>query len=206
MNLLNSIFGSPHREPPSVLQDAEDEAALAAASALMVALERRDDELGLARHCARVAMLADRLAAHQGVEPELRAVLRHAALLHEVGMIGVPAALLRKTEVLTRDELEIVHRQAELGAEIARSVCGPVGATLIRHQYDDYATLRDLLADEEILVLAGILRTADVVEAITRPRPYQPPLPLATRRALLRSGAGSLFDPGSVDAYLSKGE
>lgn len=206
MNFLSSMFGSPHGEPPSVLDDAEDEATLAAASALMVALERRDAELGLASHSARVALLADRLAAHQGVEPELRAILHHAALLHEVGMIGVPAELLRKTEVLTHDELGIIHRQAELGAEIARGVCGPVGATLIRHQYDDYATLRDLLADEEVLVLAGILRTADVVEAITRPRPYQPPLPPATRRALLRSGAGSLFDPNAVDAYLSKGE
>ncbi len=205
MKFLSSLFGSPRREPPPDLADAEDEAALAAASALMVALERRDDELGLARHCARVAMLADRFAAHQGIDPEFRAVLHHAALLHEVGMIGVPAGLLRKTEVLTRAELEIVHRQAELGAEIARGVCGPLGATLIRHQYDDYATLRDILADEEVLVLAGILRTADVVEAITCPRPYQPPLPPATRRALLRSGAGSLFDPGAVDAYLSKG-
>jgi HD-GYP domain-containing protein (c-di-GMP phosphodiesterase class II) len=197
------MFGSPGVEPPTAFEDAEIEACLAVASALMVALERRDDELGLASHCARVAMLADRLAAHQGVDPELRAILHHAALLHEVGMIGVPAELLRKTEVLTHDELGIIHRQAELGAEIARGVCGPLGATLIRHQYDDYATLRDVLADEEVLELAGILRTADVVEAITRPRPYQPPLAPATRRALLLSGAGSLFDPAAVDAYLS---
>jgi response regulator RpfG family c-di-GMP phosphodiesterase len=199
------MFGSPGVEPPTAFEDAEIEACLAVASALMVALERRDDELGLASHCARVAMLADRLAAHQGVDPELRAILHHAALLHEVGMIGVPAELLRKTEVLTHDELGIIHRQAELGAEIARGVCGAVGATLIRHQYDDYATLRDILADEEVLELAGILRTADVVEAITRPRPYQTPLPPATRRALLRSGAGSLFDPTAVDAYLTRG-
>lgn len=206
MNFLSSLFGPPLGEPPTAFEDAEIEACLAVASALMVALERRDDELGLASHCARVAMLADRLAAHQGVDPELRAILHHAALLHEVGMIGVPAELLRKTEVLTHDELGIIHRQAELGAEIARGVCGPLGATLIRHQYDDYATLRDTLADEEVLELAGILRTADVVEAITRPRPYQPPLSPATRRALLRSGAGSLFDPAAVDTYLSKGE
>ncbi|CAA9366881.1 MAG: hypothetical protein AVDCRST_MAG68-4938, partial [uncultured Gemmatimonadetes bacterium] len=81
MKFLRSFFGEPQREPAD-LAEAEDEASLAAASALMVALERRDDELGLAQHCARVAMLADRLAAHQGVEPELRAVLHHAALLH----------------------------------------------------------------------------------------------------------------------------
>lgn len=205
MKFLSSLFGSNDREPPSALEDAEDEASLAAASALMVALEQRDEELGLASHCARVAMLADRLASHLGVEPELRAVLHHAALLHEVGMIGVPAELLRKTEILTHEELGVVHRQAELGAEIARNVCGALGAALIRHQYDDYATLREVLADEEVLVLAGILRTADVVDAITRPRPYQPPLPPATRRALLRAGAGSRFDPGAVHAYLHVG-
>jgi HD-GYP domain-containing protein (c-di-GMP phosphodiesterase class II) len=206
LNFLSSLFGPPGHEPPSVFEDAEAEAILAAASALMVALERRDEELGLAGHCARVAALADRLAAHLGVEPELRAVLHHAALLHEVGMIGVPAALLRKTDILTHEELGIIHRQADLGAEIASSVCGPLGGALIRHQYDDYATLRELLADQEVLELAGILRTADVVDAITCPRPYQPPLPVATRRALLRAGSGSRFDPGAVDAYLIRGE
>ncbi|HEX8829820.1 MAG TPA: HD domain-containing phosphohydrolase [Longimicrobium sp.] len=200
MKFLRDFFGEPPREPAD-LAEAEDEASLAAASALIVALERRDQELDLAPHCARVAAHAERMAVLLDVEPEHRAVLRHASLLHEVGMIGVPGELLSKPGVLTHDELQRVRDQAALGAEIARATCGPLAATVIRHQYDDYVTLRQRL-DGEALVLAGILRIADVVEAITRPRPYQAPLPARTRIRLLRAGAGSHFDPSAVEAYM----
>jgi putative two-component system response regulator len=201
VKFLQSFFGEPQRKPAADLAAAEDEASLAAASALMVALERRDQELDLAPHCARVAAHAGRMAVLLDVDPQLRAVLRHAALLHEVGMIGVPGELLRKPSVLTHEELQQVRDQAALGAEIARATCGPLAATVIRHQYDDYAALRERL-DGEALVLAGILRIADVVDAITRPRPYQEPLPPRTRLRLLQAGAGSHFDPSAVEAYM----
>ncbi len=199
MKLLRRWLGAAGPAPPPAY--AEDEASLAAASALIVALERRDHELDLSPHCARVAAHAERMATLLEVDPAQRAVLRHAALLHEVGMIGVPAELLRKPGILTHDELRRVREQAVLAAEVTRAACGPLAATLVRHQYDDYATLREHLADDALL-LAGILRIADVVEAITRPRPYQAPLPPDTRRRLLQAGAGSHFDPSAVHAFL----
>src|SRR5688500_17325271 len=117
MTSLRSLFRGSRPAPVSAAADAgPDDAAdamLEISSALMFALEKRGDELGMAGHAARVAKLADRLAANQGVSAELRTALRQAALLHEVGMIGVPRELLHKPEPLTADELDRVHAQAE---------------------------------------------------------------------------------------------
>lgn len=136
-------------------------------SALVFGLKMLDDEMELAGHAERVAELADRLARNHGVRDELRAVLRQAALLHEVGMIGVPRELLRKAAPLTAEELERVHLQAEVGAAIVRATHGELAATLVRHQYDDDATLRERLGVEsDAYLLLGFLRAADVADVI----------------------------------------
>ena len=136
-------------------------------SALVFGLKMLNDEMELAGHAERVADLADRLARNHGVRDELRAVLRQAALLHEVGMIGVPRELLQKPAPLTEEELERVHLQAEIGAAIVRATHGELAATLIRHQYDDEATLRETLGVEsDAYLLLGFLRAADVADVI----------------------------------------
>jgi HD-GYP domain-containing protein (c-di-GMP phosphodiesterase class II) len=122
----------------------------------MVALERRDGEMGFSAHSARVALLADRIPTLLDLDEPLRALLRHTALIHEVGMIGVPAELIRKRGSLTPDELAQIHHHAATGAAVAE-------ATRAR---------------------------------TSRRSP-------ATRRNLLRAGAGSRFDPAAADAYLS---
>jgi putative two-component system response regulator len=183
---------------------ADDHARLALASALVNAWDRRDGELGLATHCGRVAERVTALAMHLGLPAPMRQALQRAALLHEVGMIGVPPELLRKPGPLTPEELAQVHAQAEFSASVAAASCGEVAATLIRHQYDDYETLRRELGDDpDVLLMAGLLNTADVMETVTHPRPYQSAIPLAVRVQLLRAGAGSRFDPNAVDAYIA---
>lgn len=145
------------------------EALLEMSSALLAALEARNDETELAGHAQRVAELADRMAEQQGVSVALRATLRRAALLHEVGMIGVPAELLSRTEPLTAGEMARVHTHAEVGAAIARATCGELGATLIRHQHDDEPTLRRVLGEgTDAYRLTLLLRAADVADAVAR--------------------------------------
>ncbi|HEX2081257.1 MAG TPA: HD domain-containing phosphohydrolase [Longimicrobium sp.] len=143
------------------------DALLEMSSALVFGLKMLNDEVELAGHAERVAELADRLARNHGVSAELRAVLRQAALLHEVGMIGVPRELVRKGAPLTEEELERVHLQAEIGAAIVRATHGELAATLVRHQYDDEATLRERLGVEsDAYLLLGFLRAADVADVI----------------------------------------
>jgi hypothetical protein len=148
---------------------AAAEALLEMSSALLAALEARNDETELAGHAQRVAELADRMAEQQGVSIALRATLRRAALLHEVGMIGIPAELLSRMEPLTAGEMARVRAHAETGAAIARATCGELGATLIRHQHDDEPTLRRMLGEgTDAYRLTLLLRAADVADSVSR--------------------------------------
>lgn len=172
MPSLRSLFrGSSPVSAPAIDAgpDAAAEAMLEISSALMFALEKRSDELDLAGHSARVAQLADRLAANHGVSAEMRTALRQACLLHEVGMIGVPRELLHKPEPLTSEELDRVHAQAEFAAQVAAATCGHLAATIIRHQYDDEPTLRRTLGEgSDAYLLTLFLRSADVADVISR--------------------------------------
>ena len=172
MPSLRTLFRGSTPVSAPALDDAPDAAAdamLEISSALMFALEKRSDELDLAGHAARVAQLADRLAANHGVSAEMRTALRQACLLHEVGMIGVPRELLHKPEPLTAEELDRVHAQAEFAAQVAAATCGHLAATIIRHQYDDEPTLRRELGEgSDAYLLTLFLRAADVADVISR--------------------------------------
>ena len=175
MPSLRTLFRGSRPAPELVTDtqpDAAAEAMLEISTAVMFALERRSDELDMAGHAARVAQLADRLAANHGVSEELRQTLRRAALLHEVGMLGVPRELLHRADPLTAEELARVHAQAELAAQVALATAGHLAATIIRHQYHDEATLRHALGEgSDAYLLTLFLRAADVADVISRGRP-----------------------------------
>jgi hypothetical protein len=177
MPSLRTLFRGTRPAPAPAADpqpDAAAEAMLEISTAVMFALERRSDELDLAGHAARVAQLADRLAANHGVSGELRQTLRRAALLHEVGMMGVPRELLHRADPLTAEELARVHGQAEFAAQVALATAGHLAATLIRHQYDDEATLRRTLGEgSDAYLLTVFLRAADVADTIARARPAE---------------------------------
>ena len=179
MPSLRSLFGATRPAPAAALPAPQPfprtDALLEMSSALVFGLKIRAQELGLAEHAERVAELADRLAANHGVSEALRAELRQAALLHEIGMIGVPRELLHLGQSLTAEEMARVHAQAEFGAQIAAVTCGGLAATIIRHQYDDEATLRHALGEgTDAYTLTLFLRTADVADELGRTRPGAP--------------------------------
>ena len=201
MPSLRTLFRGS-RPAPAIETQADDaaDAMLEISSALMFALEKRSDELDLAGHAARVARLADRLAANHGVSDEMRAALRQAALLHEVGMIGVPRGLLHKPEPLTAEELARVHAQAEFAAQVAAATCGHLPATLIRHQYDDEPTLRRELGEgSDAYLLTLFLRSADVADVISRAGLRQAPADQDLHR--VREGDALRMEGASAEAF-----
>ena len=163
-------------------------------SAFVFGLEVRDAEMGIVGHCAAVAMLARSLGAIMDISESDAYILDTAAQLHEVGMFAIPPDLLKRSSPLTLEELERIRSQAQISAEIAGMMHHPRVRSLIEHQYDDHAELEGVLPPEDLL-LAGILRVADVLAATTWPRPYQAALPRESRAQLLRLGAGSRFHP-----------
>jgi response regulator RpfG family c-di-GMP phosphodiesterase len=151
-------------------------------SALMYCVEMREHQFQTVSHCARVAITARWLAQQAGVRGD---------------------QLVKKKGPLTAEELGRIRSQARIGAEIARTMQRPLAALMIEHQYTDYATLeRKFSPDSLEFLLIGILRVADVFDAMMRPRPYQSPLPENRRLEIIRAGAGTKFHPEAVEALM----
>ena len=156
------------------------------------------------RHSEDVAryslLLADRLK----VEPDLRRTIEIAALLHDVGKIGVPDVILRKPGPLTAEEQAIVRQHVALGDLIVRDVpnAGLVRAG-VRHHHErwDGAGYPDGLAGEDIPLIARIVAVSDTFSAMTTTRPYRKALPLQEALSRLQEAAGSQLDPNLVRSF-----
>jgi putative nucleotidyltransferase with HDIG domain len=158
---------------------------------------------GLLRHGARVAALAVPLGASLGLDARRLAVLRRAALLHDVGKQHLPRDLLDKPGPLLRHERRAVEAHALIGANILGSVGLVEEATVVRHHHErwDGEGYPDRLVGEEIPVEARIVLLADAYDAMTSGRPYRRAVtPAAALTEIERSGGGQL-DPAVVGAF-----
>ena len=169
--------------------------------ALAEAVDKRDPYTS--RHVKTIAV--DIGVAMRVSDTELEA-LEWGGLLHDVGKIGVPDAVLLKQERLTREERMIMNAHPVLGAEIIAPVTKLAPELpIIRHHHEWYngSGYPDRLMGDEIPKLARILHVADAFEAMTAARPYRM-TPLTKEQALgeLRKFAGVQFDPVVVDAFV----
>ncbi|HEV8054704.1 MAG: HD-GYP domain-containing protein [Chloroflexi bacterium] len=172
--------------------------------ALAGAVDKRDPFTS--KHSHRVKQISVDIGREMRVsEAELEA-LEWGGLLHDVGKIGVPDAVLLKQERLNREERMIMNAHPVLGAEIIAPVTKLAPELpIIRHHHEWYngSGYPDRLIGDEIPKLARILHVADAFEAMTAARPYRM-TPLTPEQALaeLRKFAGIQFDPAVVDAFV----
>jgi diguanylate cyclase (GGDEF)-like protein len=157
------------------------------------------------RHSEDVARYAVFLADRVDVEPELRASLEMAGLLHDLGKIGIPDVILRKPAALTVEEYDIVKQHVALGELIVRDLpdIDPIRAG-IRHHHErwDGTGYLDRLAGVDIPLVARILAVADAFSAMTSSRPYRKAIPLNEALRRLEDASGSQLDPSLVAAFL----
>ena len=157
------------------------------------------------RHSERVATLARQIAQHLGWTPEQVLLLEEAALVHDVGKLAVPDAILLKPGRLDPDEYDIVKRHAALSAEIVGDALAPEQVTWIRghHERPDGTGYPDGLAGAEITEGAAILALADAFDVMTAARPYSP----ARERCVVLEECSSLvgrqFAPEPMRALLA---
>jgi putative nucleotidyltransferase with HDIG domain len=158
-----------------------------------------------AGHSVRVQVIAKELGEELGCSEDDLEALEWGGLLHDIGKIGVPDAVLLKQGALTREERIMMNAHPVKGEEIIRPVqkLAPE-LPVIRHHHEWYngSGYPDGLFGEEIPWLARILHVADSFEAMTAARPYRMN-PLSEEIALseLRKYAGIQFDPKVVAAF-----
>jgi putative two-component system response regulator len=157
-------------------------------------------------HSERVAEYSRRIAEEMHLDDERLQVLRRAALLHDVGKIGVEDAIIRSSEKLTQEELEKVHSHPSLGIELISSLSSlsealePIQS---HHERFDGTGYPGKLAREDIPLEARIIAVADTFDALTTDRPYRKALETEGALEEMREGAVSgQLDPDLVDAFI----
>jgi diguanylate cyclase (GGDEF)-like protein len=174
--------------------------ALAALGALAKAIDAKDP--ATIRHSERVAALTAELAGESGWSADEVGRLHDAALVHDVGKIGVPDAILSKPGRLTDEEYDVIKRHADLGARIVAGVLEADQVAWVRghHERHDGRGYPDGLAGAAIPDGARLLALADAWDAMTGARVYSAPMPLADALAEVRRNAGTQFHPEAVQA------
>jgi diguanylate cyclase (GGDEF)-like protein len=188
------MYAAKRRVRTSSLQQATD---------VLAALTAERDPL-LASSGDRVARLAELTARELGLDDELVARVRHAALLHDIGKLAIPDAILDKPGPLDDAELEFVRTHPLVGERVVSAAPSlvPVGR-LIRssHERHDGAGYPDGLAGEDIPLGARIVFVCDAFAAMTSDRAYRAALSEADALHELARNAGTQFDPGVVAAF-----
>lgn len=154
-------------------------------------------------HSDRVALFTDMIAEEMGMAPADRRRLKRAALLHDIGKLGVSNAVLDKPGKLEGEEWQAMKRHAEYSelilsrigafAELAR-IGGAHHERLDGKGYPRGLTAADLALD------VRIVSTADVFDALTADRPYRAAMPVAKALAILWESAGASHDPACIAA------
>lgn len=149
-------------------------------------------------HSTRVALYSRLIAKEAGYSDEECQQIYFAALLHDIGKIGVPDGILNKTTRLTDNEFELIKSHTLLGYQILSNILlAPelsIGAHYHHERYDGKG-YPDHLAGEDIPVIARIIAVADAYDAMTSTRSYRNPLPPQKVKQELIEGIGTQFDP-----------
>lgn len=171
--------------------------------ALAKALFSKDRQTG--EHCHRVAHYASMLGQAYGFSEAKVNNLKKAALLHDIGKIAIPDAILTKPSELTPEEYEIMKTHTTVGAEIL------AGFTIVEHVSEgakyhherfDGKGYPEGLAREKIPLFGRIIAIADTFDAMTANRVYRGALDLDQVMQELRDGRGTQFDPRLDDLFM----
>jgi response regulator RpfG family c-di-GMP phosphodiesterase len=170
------------------------------------AAESRDGETGA--HIERMSRLCERVALAMGLTPAHAERLRHAALLHDVGKIGIPDSVLNKPGRFDAAERAVMERHTTIGASILAGSESPLvqlaeRIALTHHERWDGSGYPAGLRGEQIPLEGRICAICDVFDALVSTRPYKEAWTIADALALIVRERGAHFDPQVVDVFLT---
>ena len=157
-------------------------------------------------HSSRVAKYSREIARRMGKKQGEMDEIYFAGLLHDVGKIGIPDAIINKPDKLTEEEFAVIQTHPSIGAGILGTISEmptiSVGAHYHHERYDGKG-YPDGLVGEEIPELARIIGTADAYDAMSSKRSYRDILPQEVVRREIEKGKGLQFDPVIADIMLT---
>jgi HD-GYP domain-containing protein (c-di-GMP phosphodiesterase class II) len=172
--------------------------------ALSHAIEARDTFTS--GHSTRVSEVAISIGKAMKLPEEDLEKLEWAGILHDVGKIGVPDAVLMKPGFLTEAERQLIQEHPDMGAGIVNPIkmlASEVPIIRCHHERYDGKGYPEGLSGEEIPLLSRVMAVADSFDAMTSQRPYRMvPLTIEQAVAEIRKQAGAQFDPAVVEAFL----
>jgi putative nucleotidyltransferase with HDIG domain len=166
-------------------------------------LDLKDLNTGV--HSTRLAEWALHVAGELGLDDSSLSDIEVAALLHDIGKIGIPDAILQKPAKLTDQEYDLMKKHPEYGWAVLRNVPGMERASLIilhHHESYDGRGYPAGLKGEEIPVGSRIVSVIDAFDAMVSSRPYREGLPFEEAERRLLQARGTQFDPEVVDRFL----
>lgn len=171
--------------------------------ALVTAVDNKDRYTR--RHSEHVLRLLRLLGEELALPEEEILALEVAALVHDVGKIGVPARILRNPGLLTREEIEAVRQHSALGAILVGAVpelAYTLPAVRNHHEAWDGNGYPDGLVGEAIPYSARLMAVADTFSALTTDRPYRKARSIECALTILQAGSGTQWDPSCVAAFI----
>lgn len=166
-------------------------------------LESRDTYTG--GHTQRVKEYCREIGTSLELDKGEMELLALAAMLHDIGKVGVADSILRKEGPLTRDEVLQMNEHSRKGADIlkhVRALRHVIPSVLSHHERYDGNGYPDRLSGEKIPLYARIIAVADTYDAMTTDRPYRKALTAADAVAELQRCSGSQFDPAIVARFI----
>jgi diguanylate cyclase (GGDEF)-like protein len=191
-------------ETVPIMEEAyEDEQAMI--NALTAAASAHHEDV--AKHASRITIMAEATAREIGCSEQEIHIVRLSALLHDIGKIGIPDAILDKPGPLTKEEWEIMHLHPQIGQRIMHQAGGIFAALahviVAHHERWDGKGYPMGLSQHDIPIEARILAVVDSFDAMTSQRVYRKSAPIEEARIELLRCAGSQFDPEVVIAFMS---
>lgn len=158
-----------------------------------------------AGHSARVMRISLDIGRHMGLPPERIDQLERAALLHDIGKIGISSKILDKPGRLTEEEFDIIKSHPVIGDTILTPI--PAFKEIIpmirqHHERWDGKGYPDGLSGDALRIEARIMAVADVYDAMTSDRPYRKGMDLERVLSIMESEAGHQLDPSVVEVFL----
>jgi len=156
-------------------------------------------------HSKRVAYYATKLAYAYGMDEDYVRIIKEAALLHDIGKIGIPEQILNKAGRLSEEEYEAMKSHVENSIGIIKhlpSLDYVIPAVIGHHERYDGRGYPRRISKEDIPISARMLCIADSFDAMTTQRSYKEPVPVEEALQKLETGAGRQFDPVLVPIFI----